>query len=523
MKDNYLELKISKYGRDGRGAVFLNGVQYAVEGALKDETVRVEGGGKIFKTAEIIVPSPHRVTVECPCFSRCGGCDLLFADYGEQLRIKKAAVAENLKRVVSKELISDTVGMFYPYRYRNKIHIAFTASPKGVKAGFFEEGSKRVTDYRGCLLHEKSADVLVRILKDFISNNGVKIRDENKKTEGVRYAAARFLDGGLMLTVVSSHTTLPEAAKLYAALAENFKEVSLYLNVNKSRDSAIFSDKFVHLFGKPQITGKLCGIRFDYYPSAFIQINDNIAARVYNDVLSAALIDKDTTVLDLYSGIGLTSVMFAKKCARVISVELSKDAVKAASALKKSYRLSDKIVNICGDAGAELAKLSLEYDEARLEVKAVNTIRQKNYEASAVRSFGGLEIGAVDTVLQNNYEARIYACDNRTRAEYVSAPRRFFAASADPLLHTGYISAPTRRIVVFADPPRTGLSEKVVNGLLRLKPEQIVYLSCNPESLSKNLADFSGEYEIKSLVPYDMFPQTRHIEVLAVLNRKERV
>ena len=75
---------------------------------------------------------------------------------------------------------------------------------------------------------------------------------------------------------------------------------------------------------------------------------------------------------------------------------------------------------------------------------------------------------------------------------------------------------------VMVDPPRKGLDEKFVQTLLELKPKKIVYISCEPETLARDIALLSDHYEIKKVQPVDMFPMTFHVETVACLRLKER-
>lgn len=72
---------------------------------------------------------------------------------------------------------------------------------------------------------------------------------------------------------------------------------------------------------------------------------------------------------------------------------------------------------------------------------------------------------------------------------------------------------------IVVDPPRKGLGEDVVNQLCNLTPQKIVYISCNPATLSRDLKGLSNKYEILSITPFDMFPQTKHLETVVVLNK----
>ena len=71
---------------------------------------------------------------------------------------------------------------------------------------------------------------------------------------------------------------------------------------------------------------------------------------------------------------------------------------------------------------------------------------------------------------------------------------------------------------VILDPPRKGCDKKVIDALLLLKPERIVYISCNPSTLARDaklLTD--GGYEVKAVQPVDMFPHTAHVESIILM------
>ncbi len=73
---------------------------------------------------------------------------------------------------------------------------------------------------------------------------------------------------------------------------------------------------------------------------------------------------------------------------------------------------------------------------------------------------------------------------------------------------------------VFLDPPRTGIEEGASASLERLAPREILYLSCDPATLARDVASLvKGGYELRRLRLFDMFPQTAHVETLALLHR----
>lgn len=73
---------------------------------------------------------------------------------------------------------------------------------------------------------------------------------------------------------------------------------------------------------------------------------------------------------------------------------------------------------------------------------------------------------------------------------------------------------------LIVDPPRSGLDENMLEAILKAKPDQIVYVSCNPATLAKNLHVLCDIYEVKSIQPLDMFPHTPHVETIVLLKRK---
>ncbi len=76
--------------------------------------------------------------------------------------------------------------------------------------------------------------------------------------------------------------------------------------------------------------------------------------------------------------------------------------------------------------------------------------------------------------------------------------------------------------VVFTDPPRAGCSRKFLDSLLRLAPEKIVYISCNPETQARDLRTLTaGGYKVKKIQPVDLFPFTRHIECIVSMSRQK--
>jgi 23S rRNA (uracil1939-C5)-methyltransferase len=120
----------------------------------------------------------------------------------------------------------------------------------------------------------------------------------------------------------------------------------------------------------------------------------------------------------------------------------------------------------------------------------------------------GVEIteGAVANAISN---ARLNGVDNA----------RFFAGDVRTAMRP-LVEQAGQPDVVVVDPPRAGLSQKIVRRILEVEPQKIVYVSCNPTTLAPNARQIvDAGYELKAVQPVDMFPQTPHIEAVALLER----
>ncbi|TMQ68391.1 MAG: 23S rRNA (uracil(1939)-C(5))-methyltransferase RlmD, partial [Candidatus Eisenbacteria bacterium] len=120
-------------------------------------------------------------------------------------------------------------------------------------------------------------------------------------------------------------------------------------------------------------------------------------------------------------------------------------------------------------------------------------------------------------------EPRAIEAARRNAARNGVANARFVIGEARPVLREwarGERPAPVRPDVVVVDPPRAGLHPRVVARIAELEPKRVVYVSCNPATLARDLKDFRGlGYALDAVTPFDMFPHTPHIECVARLGR----
>jgi 23S rRNA (uracil1939-C5)-methyltransferase len=87
-------------------------------------------------------------------------------------------------------------------------------------------------------------------------------------------------------------------------------------------------------------------------------------------------------------------------------------------------------------------------------------------------------------------------------------------------LNDSFIAKHGQPDVIIADPPRAGMHADVIDMLLKIKAPRIVYVSCNPVTQARDLQLLDAAYRVLKIQPVDMFPQTKHVENIALLELK---
>ncbi len=97
----------------------------------------------------------------------------------------------------------------------------------------------------------------------------------------------------------------------------------------------------------------------------------------------------------------------------------------------------------------------------------------------------------------------------------------FYAGDIKDLLDDDFIGKHGKPDVIITDPPRAGMHQDVINMLLKVAADKIVYVSCNPATQARDLALLDAKYKVVKLQPVDMFPQTHHVENIALLELRQ--
>ena len=453
---------------NGEGIVRHEGVTFFVPYCLPGEKVtfrvlKVKDGIGYGKAEEILTPAEERVRPVCPVFSRCGGCQLQHLDYRCQLRFKGNVVRDALKKIAGLEIsVPAAVKSDLSYGYRNKLQLPVGADKEGNSViGFYAERSHRIIPVSDCPIHPEWAGKLIAALGRYMKECAVKGYDEETGKGKIRHIVVREIGNQFIVVLVSASPELPNLRYFEELLGTVFPKFTLWLNINDKNTNVIFGKKFLLQSGPGFFEGEEGGIRYEAGPVTFVQVNAGVRAKLYASAVNALAADGDEVIVDAYSGGGLLTAMFAKKCRRAYGIELEEEAVRCADSLKEKNGLSN-MTNICGKV-----------------------------------------------------EEKLSAVLEKERGE---------------------------KLRLILDPPRAGIARSVLNAVLKSGIERIAVISCNPATLARDLGILtgslteregelvknpeyaeggeSGYYTIESIQPFDMFPQTKHVETLVVLSKK---
>lgn len=414
------------------------------------------------KLTEVRTISPDRVAPVCPVYEKCGGCQLQHASYSAQLSFKRQNVENCLKKIGGIDAeVSPAVFGKKEYRYRNKLALPVGKDAYGANAiGFYAPRSHRIIKISDCALQSEWASAYISAVYEFMRVSGADGYDEESGKGVIRHIVGREIKGKYILTVVA--TSYVDPSPLVKLLEKDFKRFTLLLNINNSKTNVIFGKEWHLCCGEGYFEGEDSGIKYRAGAKTFLQVNDEVRSSLYKAVVKAVC-DEKAVAVDLYSGGGMLTAMLAKGCKAAYGIEIVAEAVECADRLKEMNGLEDKMFNICG------------------------AVEDKIGEVFAATE--GLE--------------RVIVCD----------------------------------------PPRKGMERSVVKAVLESGADKVVLVSCNPATLARDLGllcgslkeedgqifknpsyiagEMRGYYDIISVTPFDMFPQTKHVETLVVLQRKD--
>ena len=457
-------------GSNGEGSVRFGETVYFAPFTVMGEKVKfralkVKNRIGYAKAIEILTPADERVRPVCDKFTKCGGCQLQHLRYGSQLKLKSKTVADALRKIagIDRE-VPLTVKSDSQFGYRNKLQIPVGVNREGETViGFYAERSHRIVPVTRCPIHPDWAEDVISVFSEYIRRCGVRGYDEEKRTGQLRHIVVREVEGCFIVTAVTACESLPHAKELIRLLGEKFRFFSLWHNVNGGDGNGVFGARSKLLYGDGRYGGHECGIRYTVGPQTFLQVNRTVCRKLYERAVRFAAESGAECAIDCYSGGGMLTAMLAKQLGRAYGIECVQEAVSCADELAVLNKLDGKMFNRCGTVEKLLPELLSECDPAKT--------------------------------------------------------------------------------FLLADPPRKGMDRATVKAILASGISAVAMISCNPSTMARDVGlltgslveegnelrknpaytseGLAGHYKLVSVQPFDMFPQTKHVETLVLLSHKE--
>jgi len=393
-KNDIIKLCITSVNSDGAGVGRYEGEVVFVPYALPDEVVEVliikaTKSYAVGKINKIITASPDRCEPKCPYFYRCGGCELQNISYEAQLKLKCNSTVANINKLSGESLeIRKIIGAEKPFFYRTKAQFPISADKDGkAQIGFYAQRSHRLIPIDKCFLQEEYCNAVIPILKEAIKKCSISIYNEEAHKGILRHAVVRKGTDGIMLILVTNSSN-PLPADFISEITQKLKCVKTIIqNINTKKGNIILGDRCITLFGNGYIENELCDIKFNLHPLSFLQVNHYQAEKLYYEALKLASLSGNEIVFDAYCGIGVMSLMLAKKSKKLIGVEIVPEAIECAKQTAKQNNIDNAefYVGACEDVLPRLLKggekpdvLVVDPPRAGCEGSLLNAIAETN-------------------------------------------------------------------------------------------------------------------------------------------------
>ncbi len=513
-KNDLLTVTIEDLTKDGEGIGHADGFTLFVKDALIGDKVlaRVTRPKKTYAFArveKVLEPGACRVTAPCPEARRCGGCRLQEMDYAAQLAWKRKLVKDTMTRIggLPDLEVRPVIGMDVPYRYRNKAQY-----PVGMvkAAGSARAKASDVTDSRS--RNERPADsarAKASDVSDSRSRNERPAVSARMKTSGASDKGMRLAAG---FYAGRTHTLIPVTDCLLTP-EENARILETIL---------AFAGKW-QIPAYDETTGR--GLLRHILIRKGFATGQILVCLVIN---GRELPHSEELVDELRLISGVTSICFNINTKRTNVI------------------LGSRVVPLWGDPWIEDVLGGLRFRISPLSFYQVNPVQcEKLYgEALKAAALTGQEtvydlycgIGTISLFLARHAKA-VYGVEivpDAIRDAKENAERNgienahFYTGAAEDLVVRGRFDEKTpcpHADVVVLDPPRKGCAPELIDAVLRMAPERVVYVSCDPATFARDLKRFhegSGtvSYEPAYVQPFDMFPETTHCENVCLLEKR---
>lgn len=322
-KERAFIAKVEGIAQGGRGVVRHDGLAVFIPGVVPNELVSVDLELKKKSYAEgrlihVIEPSPDRIVPRCKHYSECGGCQFQHMSYGAQVSAKKQLVIDAFLRIAKLSPLPkvEIFGAKSLWGYRRHIRLKLWPKNPGFDIGFMGSRDEFVPIDRCHIFIDEEDSDLLKKLRNLVLN---------LESKSIKEARVSILKNGASSSVLffEFEPRLPNNARhlIESALAKRSFFCGAILADGSSSET----------LGNTEANIRVGDLDFIASPDAFLQNNQEMSERIYLDLIDTLrIIKKDgpaLEILDLYSGIGITSILLSKEGFLVTAVELSKKAL----------------------------------------------------------------------------------------------------------------------------------------------------------------------------------------------------
>ncbi len=470
-KDDIIELTVESTGFEGKSVARVDGFVVFVEGAIAGDVVKA----KVYKTkkkyaeakmVELVTPSPQRTEARCKYFGTCGGCKWQHVNYSTQLEYKQQHVIDALERIggFSGLNIRPIIGSEESFFYRNKLEFSFSDKPWRTEKDMAQkEIPEGLENHFAAGFHVPQRwDKVLDIDECFL---------QSEISAGILNAVRDF--------------ALTNNIPAYSPDEENGYFRNLVIREGKNTGDVMVN--VVSFQDSPEVMERLTAMLVRKFPTITTVIN-NVTKR--KSQVAVGEYEK------IYHGSGIIHDTLGR-----YRFEIS-----ANSFFQTNTRQAERLYSIAKDF-AGLKPEMVVYD------LYCGTGSIGIFISESVRQVIGIEL-VESSILNARKNAQLNGITNC----------EFIAGDLKDLL-TKEVQWKERYAhpdVIIVDPPRSGMHPKAVEELGRMKVPTIVYVSCNPATMARDLQMLASDgYVVDIVQPVDMFPHTYHIEcvVKAVLQK----
>ena len=540
-KNDLVVLEITDLTEEGQGVGKCDGLVFFVKGTVMGDVVearilKVKKNYAYAKVEKLLQASPYRVTPLCPVAGKCGGCQLQHLSYEKELEWKEDRIAQSLIRIAGipeEEVRGKGEGILggKTERYRNKaqypvqnrkelreeIALGGRAFEEGKKApekeqesydslgiGFYGFHSHRIIEAEDCLINSAENPLILNCIKEWAREYKISGYDEETGKGLLRHIFLRkgFSTGEILLCLVLNGKSLPHAKELWEkllGLSFSAEEGDLQSEVDISREMNAESRAELHCGVDTQSEAEVhCGEN-KKIPSKIVGLCVNI-----NEGHGNAILGRETLCLygkdNIEDKIGeLSFSISVPSFYQVNPVQTEKIYGKALeyAALTGEETVWDCYCGI-GTISLFLAQKAKQVYGLEIVPEAIENAK-KNAEKNGFHN-AEFYVGAAEEVLP----------------KWVEEQKRELSAKGADCGIGDMVD------VVSLDPPRKGCDEACLSAVLELSPKRIVYVSCDPGSLARDMKYLGeGGYVLEKWVGIDNFPRTGHVETIALLQKEE--